>query len=314
MYLVLKNGGSSYGGSSNISVSRMEEQVKIAFWSNVRGKSGVTTNMVCIAVLTSMTGAGKAVLLENHYSVNSVANIVLSREQVEQLKESGRYYNRDGIEYVLKGLYSGGNGEELLRHTALPLLYTNIYYLPQSYIVNKEVFNYEFNLVYSELFNSLELFSDNVFIDTERNENLSSNSILHEADMVVVSLAQDKTALREFFDNYSSIQEKAVYLIGAYQPELLFNYRRICYEYHIPKDKIGIVPYNIELSESMSQGRTVQFLNRNYEKASCKENEYFMRQCKKSSMMVRKNLLDIRKRKKEICQSNSINSLNPFVL
>lgn len=262
--------------------------MKIAFWSNIRGKSGVTTNMVCIATLTSIAGAGRAVLLENHYSINSISDIVLAREQIEQLKENGRYYNRDGIEYVLKGIYSGKNGEDLIRHAALPLLYTNIYYLPQSYIVNKEVFNYEFSLVYKELFYNLELFSDNVFIDTERNENLSSNTILYEADMVVVNLLQDKASLREFFDNYSSIQEKAVYLIGSYQPELLFNYRRICYEYHIPKDKIGIIPYNIELLESMSQGRVVQFLNRNYEKASCRENEYFMRHCKKSSIMVKK--------------------------
>ena len=54
-----------------------------------------------------------------------------------------------------------------------------------------------------------------MFIDTERNENLSSNAILTEADLVVVNLVQDKVALREFFDNYSSIQEKSVYLIGT---------------------------------------------------------------------------------------------------
>lgn len=288
--------------------------MKIAFWSNVRGRGGVTTNMVCISALAAIAGAGKSVLLENHYSYKSIASIVLPGEQVEQLKESGRYYNREGIEYVLKGLYSGEDGSELLRHAAMPLLYTSMYYLPQSYIINKEVFNYEFSLVYKKLFYNLEAFSDNVFIDTERNENLSSNAILTEADLVVVNLVQDKVALREFFDNYSSIQEKSVYLIGAYQPELLFNYRRICYEYHIPRDRIGIIPYNIELSEAMSGGRILQFLNRNYEKASGRENDYFMRNCKKSSMMVRKNLINLRKRKKEEYAQSYINSFNPFTL
>lgn len=287
--------------------------MKIAFWSNVRGRSGVTTNMVCISALSAIAGAGKAVLLENHYSCNSIASIILPCGQVEQLKESGKYYNRDGIEYVLKGLYSGKNGEELLRHAAIPLLYTSMYYLPQNYIVNKEVFNYEFSLVYKKLFYNLETFSDNVFIDTERNENLSSSAILEEADLVVVNLIQDKAALREFFDNYSSIKEKSVYLIGAYQPELLFNYRRICYEYHIPKDRTGIIPYNIELSEAMSEGRILQFLNRNYEKASGRDNDYFMRHCKKSSMMVRKNLINLRRIKKEREAANYIN-FNPYAL
>ena len=137
-------------------------------------------------------------ITRNHYSCNSIASIILPGERVERLKESGRYYNREGIEYVLKGLYSGGRGDELLHHAAMPLLYTSMYYLPQSYIINKEVFNYEFNLVYKELFYNLELFSDYVFIDTERNENLSSNAILTEADLVVVNLVQDKIALREF--------------------------------------------------------------------------------------------------------------------
>lgn len=290
--------GGTTEGSLTYYVSRLEENLKIAFWSNIRGKSGVTTNMVCISALASIAGAGKSVLLENHYSSNSIASIVLPREQTGLLKESGRYYNREGIEYVLKGLYSGRDGEELLRHTTMPLLYASMYYLPQSYIVNKEVFNYEFSLVYKKLFDNLETFSDNVFIDTERNENLSSNAVLTEADLVVVNLAQDKMALNEFFENYSSIKEKSVYLIGAYQPELLFNYRRICYEYHISRDRIGIIPYNIELSEAMSEGRILQFLNRNYEKASGRENDYFMRHCKKSSMMVRKNLINLRKRKK----------------
>ncbi|MCX4326299.1 MAG: hypothetical protein OSJ45_03260 [Lachnospiraceae bacterium] len=288
--------------------------MKIAFWSNVRGRSGVTTNMVCISALAAIAGAGKSVLLENHYSYKNIASMVLPGEQIEQLKESGRYYNREGIEYVLKGLYSGEDGSELLRHATMPLLYTSMYYLPQSYIINKEVFNYEFSLVYKKLFYNLEVFSDNVFIDTERNENLSSNAILTEADLVVVNLVQDKVALREFFDNYSSIQEKSVYLIGAYQPELLFNYRRICYEYHIPRDRIGIIPYNIELSEAMSEGRILQFLNRNYEKASGRENDYFMRHCKKSSMMVRKNLINLRKRKKEHYTRNYISSFNPSAL
>lgn len=104
-----------------IFAGRLEENLKIAFWSNVRGRSGVTTNMVCISALAAIAGAGKSVLLENHYSYKNIASMVLPGEQIEQLKESGRYYNREGIEYVLKGLYSGEDGSELLRHATMPL-------------------------------------------------------------------------------------------------------------------------------------------------------------------------------------------------
>ena len=162
--------------------------MKIAFWSNVRGRSGVTTNMVCISALAAIAGAGKSVLLENHYSYKSIASIVLPGEQVEQLKESGRYYNREGIEYVLKGLYSGEDGSELLRHAAMPLLYTSMYYLPQSYIINKEVFNYEFSLVYKKLFYNLEaLYRKSLFILLAHT---SQNFYLITAEYVMNTISQ----------------------------------------------------------------------------------------------------------------------------
>lgn len=269
--------------------------MKIAFWSNVRKKTGVTTNMACIAAMTSIAGMGKTILLENHYSLHSLGNILLAPEQITSLKEQGQYYDKYGIEYVLKQIYSGHSGSDLIRQISIPLLYTNMYYLPQSYIVNREVFNYEFDLVREELFRSLEEISDYVFIDTETNQNLSSNTILSDADMIVVNLRQDPVMLDEFFENYSSVREKAVYLLGEYQPEIAWNLRRICYRYRISRDQIGVVPYNIELEESMNQGRVLQFLNRNYYKASGRENDYFMRQVRKASLMVRQNLLKIRR-------------------
>lgn len=63
----------------------------------------------------------------------------------------------------------------------------------------------------------------------------------------------------------------------------------------------------------MSEGRILQFLNRNYEKASGRDNDYFMRYCKKSSMMVRKNLINLRKIKKEREAKSYIN-FNPYAL
>lgn len=269
--------------------------MKIAFWSPIRGRVGVTTNMTCIAAMTSIAGAGKTMLLENHYGLHNIGDIILAPEQINEIREQSRYYYKYGIEYVLKQLYTGENGADVIRQTAIPLLYTSMYYLPQSYIVNREVFNYEFNLVREKLFHCLEETSDFIFIDTETNQNLSSNSILSEADLIVVNLPQDPQIMDNFFDHYTSIREKGVFLIGEYQKEYAWNLRRICYRYHISRDRIGVIPYNMELEESLRQGRLLQFLNRNYYQASGRENDYFIRQTKKASMMVRQNLLQIRR-------------------
>lgn len=272
-------------------------EMKISFWSHVRGLTGVTTNLACVSALMAIGRMGKTVVLENHYSTNSIGDLILVPEQIDHLHEHGEYYSRYGMEYILKRLYSGERGDKLVHNSSIPLLFSSMFYIPQGKIVNREVFEYEFNLVQKELFQALEQLSDYVFVDTEANQNLSSSVILSEADLVVVNLDQNIIHLKEFFTNYASIREKAVYLIGNYQPESEWDISRICQEFHIPKDRIGVIPFNMEMAESMAQGRLLQFLNRNYYKASDSENEYLLRYAKKASKMVRKNVVRVRRDK-----------------
>lgn len=174
--------------------------MKIAFWSNVRKNGGVSTNMVCMAAVSAIAGMGRSVLLENHYNVNNLNGMLLSQDKIDMLHETGQYYNKYGIEYILKRLYTGAPGEQLIRRASIPLLYSSIYYLPQSYIVNREVFDYEFELAHKDLFRCLENISDMVFIDTESKGNASSVQILEEADIVVVNIDQEQAAWDDFLN------------------------------------------------------------------------------------------------------------------
>lgn len=280
------------------------KKLKIAFWSNLRGQCGVTTNLACMAAMSAISGIGKCILLENHYNLNSLGNILLPPERVAILKEKGQYYNKYGIEYLLKRLYTGESGEALIHKASVPLLYSSILYLPQSYIVNREVFNYEFELVRSELFRCLEEVSELVYIDTEANRNISSNAILQEADLIVVNLYQDQFVWREFFDNYPSIRDKCIFLIGKYQPDWKYNLIRIRREFQIPRNRIGAIPYNMELQSAMNEGRTLQFLNRNYLKTSQPDNEILMKELKPSAGMLRENVLEIRREKRRMLNSS----------
>ena len=260
----------------------------------------MTTNLGCISSMTALSRQGKSVLLENHYSIRGLGDILLPPERNDELREYGGYFSHSGIEYVMKRMYSGEPGEKLIHQTAVPLLFNAMLYLPQGKIVNKEVFDYEFHLVQKEMFSILEQMADYIFVDTETNQNLSSRVLLSEADLVVVNLDQEPGHLKDFFENYSSIQDKAVYVIGNYKSELPWNLNKICKEYAIPGDKIGIVPYHMDLEDAMLQGKLLQFLNCNYYKAPDRETEEFMRYVKRAAGMVRKNALQIRRKKNSI--------------
>lgn len=269
--------------------------MKIAFWSPVRTSPGVTTNMACMAGIGAMSGANRTILLENHYAARNIADIVMPVEQNNTLREQANYYGKYGLEYVLKQIYSGRNGIDVIHQSAVSLLYERLMYLPQSYIVNREVFNYDFGLVREELFRCLEETADYVFVDTETNCNLSTSAILSEADLVVVTLRQDRKMLDDFFQDHASLREKAVYLIAAYEKDMELDLRRICYDYQISRDRIGAVPLNLELVSAAAQGRLLQFLSMNYYKTSGRENDYFMRQVKKAVIMLRDNMLRTRR-------------------
>lgn len=279
--------------------------MKICFWSNVRGKTGVTTNLGCISTMTALSRQGRSVLLENHYSIRGLGDILLPAERNTELREYGGYFSHSGIEYVMKRMYSGEPGEKLIHQTAVPLLFTTMLYLPQGRIVNREVFDYEFHLVQEEMFQILDQMADYVFVDTETNRNLSSRVLLSEADLVVVNLDQEPEHLKDFFENYSSIQDKAVYVIGNYKSELPWNLNKICKEYAIPGDKIGIVPYHMGLEDAMLQGRLLQFLNCNYYEAPDRETEEFIRYVKRAAGMMRKNALQIRRKRGNIALASA---------
>jgi hypothetical protein len=265
--------------------------MKVAFWSNVRQKGGVSTNMVCMAAVTAIAGMGRSILLENHYNVNNLGGMLMAPEQTALLRESGQYFNKYGMEYMLKRLYTGEPGEALLRKAVVPLLYSGIYYLPQSYIVNKEVFNYEFELVHQELFRSLEAFCDVVFIDTQSHGNASTIQILQTADLIVVNLDQDPKTWEEYFDNYESLLDRSVFLVGRYQKDYHWNIAKLRRKFHISRGQTGVIPYNMELQMAMQEGRILQFINRNYMRNVCAENAYLMREMKRAAVMLRDNML-----------------------
>ena len=134
--------------------------MKIAFWSHTREGACVTTNLACMAAMTAVHSEKKCMLLENHYSLRNIGDLMLPSERIECLREQGQYYNKYGLEHLLKELYSGKNDANMIQHTAIPLLFQNLFYLPQSFIVNRDVFNYEFELVRETLFQCLEEAAD----------------------------------------------------------------------------------------------------------------------------------------------------------
>lgn len=261
--------------------------MKIAFWSNAHGKNGVTSNLACMSVMEVLEQKRKNLLLENHFNINNLET-VLNQSMARNKLGEYNFYNQKGIEHLIRKIHSGFSMENAVSNSVMTFMEDQINYLPQNYLMNQEVFDYEFNQVLNPMFQLLEQFCDTVYIDTAVGNVLSSKIILEEADLIVVNLSQNLYILDDFFEHYQSLIKKSVYLLGNYTPESKYTRGYIIRKYQIPRDRIATIPYNVYFKDAVTSGNLISFLNNNYQCGRKSENYYFMREVKKAIAMIEK--------------------------
>ena len=262
--------------------------MKIAYWSNEKGQAGTTANMATISIMLALGERKQSVLLENHYNISNLETMLV-RDDISMVRENGYYYSQRGIDYLMRQLSTGKNAQAVMKQVSVPFLHNHIHYIPQSPIVNKEVFAYQLQQMLFPILQCLEQTADYVSIDAETSGNASTAMILSQADVVVVNLSQNPLAIENYFTNYSSLQQKAVYIIGNYHAEKEYTLDKILKEFPINKERIGIIPYSEELSDALHHGRLIGFLSKNYQCGNFHKNYQLIRECKKCAQIIVKS-------------------------
>lgn len=265
--------------------------MKIAFWSNVGGKNGVTSNLVAISVILAMEKKLRSLLYENHCHVSSIEKALCIKETEPYVRENEHYfYQHRGMDTLIKEMHASMYYQDMIEKASHSILNKCIYYIPQSNHVHEELFEHEFYQVIDPFLEQTESFSQVSFIDTAGSNNLSTKVILGKADLVVVNLSQEPCIIDHFFENYSSLIPKSIILIGGYNPNSTFNITSIRRKYHIPRDCIGVIPYNIGYKDAMGQGEVISFLSHNFQCGTQDENYHFMKELKKAAELIYKRM------------------------
>jgi hypothetical protein len=282
--------------------------MKIAFWGIARGSSGVTSNLACISIALAMEYSSyKSILIENHYQKNKLSNILMYQRSHYIEREENYQFRHIGLDYIINqftaGKYAkskknqspgiGPDPLELIKEASLKIIDNSLYYIPVSYHINQETFDYNLYGNIKDILDATEEFADITYIDTSNQNNLSSKIILEEVDLVVVNLMQNSSMIQYFFDNYSSILDKSVFLISNYNKNSSLNLDKISKTHSIIKPNIAVIPYNIEYQEAVSQGTVVEFLARNYDCKRKSPNYAFIRDVKKAASMIMKHTVNI---------------------
>jgi uncharacterized protein YutD len=188
----------------------------------------------------------------------------------------------------------------LIKEASIEILNNSLYYIPPSFAANSYTFDYDLYGYINPILDVLESFADITYIDTTNENNLSSKIILDAVDLVVVNLVQNATDINNFFENYSSILSKCVFLISSYHKENELSLNKISKSNSINKESIAAIPYNVEYQDAVSNGTIVEFLSRNYSCKKTNPNYDFVREVKRAVYMIMNTVDNIRQ--KEVCQ------------
>jgi hypothetical protein len=200
------------------------------------------------------------------------------------------FYEGGGIEGLLRRIYRGDNNPYLLQGYLRDVIAEHLYYIPQSGVINSEIFDFEFynNLV--ELLKIIDKNTDICYINTRQQNHLSSKAILQEADLIVINLIQDSDNLKDFFKNYYSLIPKSTFIIGNYSPKSIMSCKRISKLYDIPQENISPIPYNEYFHVACSYGGAKEFFNSNYFCPRESPNYSFIHGVRKAAYMILKRI------------------------
>lgn len=261
--------------------------MNIAFWSNVRHQSGVTACVAAISILWAEIYAEGVVITSNHVCNASLIKRLHGGSEREERKQKRGYCYSIGEPEYFRILYSAK------RETML-WLDDNLRYVPME---AEEV----------ELFRGGSLRKveqqlgerEYLLIDTACGCGSSSQRVLEEAELTVVLLPTQKEEVDAFFQSGTPLQENSFFILGNYQstPPCCPSY--ITKKYKIPKERIGLLPYNAEFEQAMRDGSTIAFFAANLKCTKKSKSYRFIQYAMKTAKNLREYAI---RRREELCE------------
>ena len=114
-----------------------------------------------------------------------------------------------------------------------------------------------------------------------------SRNVLDEADLVVVFLSQDESDIHYFFERFSSLLPKALFVIADYQQDAGYSWRKLKEEYGIDSENIGIIPESREFVKASEEGNLSQFILNSMRAEAKERDRKFVSNLKKIAKKVR---------------------------
>lgn len=258
--------------------------MNIAFWSMTSGRSATSGNMLAVSVMSSLAYSIEETLVQIDQHSRSIDDVFGERRQTNLLMEEYSYYTKKGLDSLIDKCQLDELSLRDLDENIVPVKDTYIRYIPVSKRTTLGINNRELTYFSKKIFDVLNQSNQLNFIDCINGDTPVSKMILREADVVVINLSQGMTLSSLNIDK--EILKKSVFLIGKYDGNSKENISHISKKYGIDRNDIAIIPYNIQFSDAIHEGKIVSYISKGMNSRISDENVDFINKVYLATNMI----------------------------
>ncbi|WMJ87536.1 hypothetical protein [Anaerocolumna sp. MB42-C2] len=249
--------------------------MKIVFWSPLAGHSGTTGSMLAIALLSCLKLKKSVYLLHNQFMDRSMEKAIFDAETSDM-------YEDIGIDSLARNIKVSPLTEDIINDSSMSLYNNMIHILPGTTKENRYLFEKDISLTFPAIVNSINSFYDFIFINLAAGENEYSNKIMEDADIIVVTFAQDKNMIDKYFSGNHLPEDKTLYLIGKYNCNSRYNLKNLERCYPLLRNKTEVIPYDVGFMDAMADGKVMQYILKNLFNYKGDNNQNFLKKINKA--------------------------------
>lgn len=230
----------------------------VVFWSPAAGQTGTTSSLTAAALMAAYRYDRKVLLMQTHYQNRDLEEILLGGGQKEEI------YRDIGLDAILRLIRTGNltessNTKILIKNFILSLGRGGINLLPGTSKGYGKSLEEDMKTYLPFIYRSLKDSYDIIFTDAVCGDNPVSSMLWREADVLIVSINQNKRLIKECFLQYQFPLEKTVFLIGSYQNASVNNMKNLEKTYEKLKGRLYAIPQHTAYMDAVSERRCQEF-------------------------------------------------------
>lgn len=240
-------------------------KMNILFWSPLCGHGATTSNMTCMAIMSSLLYRYRTVSFQSGFSNNYLDQTFLGdRRNISAINEETACYSGKGIDDVMSGIALNTYAREEMEDSFVEIVKGLNYYIPSTRS-SESVFNENMIMNLPGLLESCADRFDITFIDHQGSSKEISDMLFENADLCVINLNQNPELIHYAKAQFEKINCKSpvMYIIGRYDESNYYTVKSIASQFNITRKDIGVIPYNSEFMDAVLSGHTKEFLREN---------------------------------------------------